>query len=369
MGEIGIIEMVQTTENREKIGAQVNESVYAEFKEHVYEKTGQKRGVLGEAVEAALRQYMEDTESDSDDDVSNKDLMREIRALRSDEQNPTPHTPPEKDESNAYSAGSPESGGASGASSPAEETPAPPPGEDKGTLAGEKSGESEKPPMNVAPGKRAAWLASEIDIHGRVPFDTLVTEVGREYPEHSDSKRRELAWRWAAIRAPTREDFPDASEYSGDTHLDFPSKDAKLRSRAEAENSPGLLRCPRRHDNGAWFQIAEARSDAALNHQEPTERGKIEVYLGAGGARQCAKDVGLLGSDDEDEWGTGDLRSRLDGDSDESDESTESDGVSSEGFDGVDIDGATDESGESGEAAEDADERFDELDGADRGRE
>jgi metal-responsive CopG/Arc/MetJ family transcriptional regulator len=75
--------MAETTENRVKIGAQVNESVYAEFKQYIEDKTGQKRGVLGEAVEAALRQYMEDDGRDVDRDVSNAALVREIRALRS----------------------------------------------------------------------------------------------------------------------------------------------------------------------------------------------------------------------------------------------------------------------------------------------
>jgi hypothetical protein len=217
-----------------------------------------------------------------------------------------------------------------------------------------------------------SWLASTVDIEGRVAFSTLVDEVGRQYPQHDHSKCRELAWEWAARRAPTRGEYPAESEYKGESRLDKPERDGKLQSRASAEERRGLFFWPRRHDEtGAWFIIDNARSDAALNHQAPTQRGDVHVYLGSSGARECAADMGLLGSGDEGESGSGDLRSRLSRDSDASDESAESDGVSSEDFDGVDIDGATDESGESGDAAEqDSDElTIDDLAGADRGRE
>ncbi|WP_155119449.1 hypothetical protein [Halomicrobium katesii] len=368
--------MAETTENRVKIGAKVNESVYAEFKQHIHDKTGQKRGVLGEAVEAALRQYMDENDSDIDGDVSNADLMREIRALRSTDETHPPRPPSDGSNSDGVSTGSVSS---DASSSPTDDTPAPPPGDDKETLAKEKSGESEKPPVNAAIGDRVAWVSSEVNIQGRVPFDTLVKEVGRQYPQHSDGKCRELAWRWAAMRAPTPEDYPDDDEYSGEYSLDKLDPDSELQKRAKDENNPRLHTWPRRHSNGAWFRITEARSDASMNHQEPTERGDVVVYLGVGGARKCAEDMELLDSGvDEEEsfretWGSGDLRSRLSRDSDESDESAESDGVSSDDFDGVDIDGAEsdDESGESSEAAEEeADElSLDDLDGADRGQE
>jgi hypothetical protein len=328
--------MAEKTENRVKIGAKVNESVYAEFKQHVFDATGQKRGVLGEAVEAALRQYMEDTKDGVDGDVSNADLLREIRALRS-----------------------------------SDATPAPPPEGEKNDLTVPE----EKPPVNAATGDRVAWLASEVNIQGRVPFDTLVKEVGRHYPQHSDSKCRELAWRWAAVRAPTPSDYPDEAEYSGEMRLDKPVRDFRLRKRAEAENKPSLLTGPRRHENGAWFSIVEAYSDAALNHQEPTERGEVEVYLGEGGARKFAEEFGLLDSDEESEseakWPTDSVPSDGSDGADESDEPGESsddggsDEISAEDFDDVGIDGATDWSGE---AEEEADDLLDELEGADRGR-
>ena len=85
--------MVETTETRVKIGAKVEESVYASFKQYVYEQTGQKRGVLGEAVEAALIDYMDDDPVSDDGDVSNSDLLREIRSLQHSDAPPAPPPP------------------------------------------------------------------------------------------------------------------------------------------------------------------------------------------------------------------------------------------------------------------------------------
>jgi hypothetical protein len=368
--------MAETTENREKIGAKVDESVYAEFKQHVFEATGQKRGVLGEAVEAALLQYMEDDGRDVDDDVSNADLLREIRALRSSDSVPAPHPPAEESDSKVDSADSP---GSDGSPSPTDDAPTPPPGSNKGSLT---DGE-EKPSMNTPVGERVAWLASEINIEGRVPFSTLTREVNEKYPEHSSSKVRELAWEWAAVRAPTRDEFPDESEYVGDTHLDTPARDARLRNRAEAENEPLLMTCPRRHKNGAWFRISEAYG--AMNHQEPTERGDVDVYLGEGGARTHAEEMGLIESeltdDDSDDGDDADgrswdsygnnalssVRSGESGDSNEdgvADESVESDGISSDGSkEDTDSDGGRED------LEAEADAEFAEFEEGDRGRE
>lgn len=380
--------MVQTTENRVKIGAKVNESVYAEFKQHVYEKTGQKRGVLGEAVEAALRQYMEDTKDGVDGDVSNADLLREIRALRSSDATPAPRPTPEESSSKGTSAESGGSASDSAASAESDATPAPPPRDDKGTLAdddGDDDSEDEgKPPVSAAIGERVSWLASTVDIEGRVSFSTLVDEVGRQYPQHDRSKCRELAWEWAGRRAPTRSEYPDESEFQGENRLGEMDRDSKLQSRARAEGRPVLHMYPRRHDGtGAWFIISEKRSDAALNHQAPTQRGDVDVYLGAGGATECAADLGLLKpgvapGHDEELGVVPPESSDESGDSSESsessDESGESGEVSAADFDDVDIEGATDRSGEAddssdGESGEISMEDLDDVGEADRGRE
>jgi hypothetical protein len=244
--------------------------------------------------------------------------------------------------------------------------------------------------LNAPAGERAAWIADNIGIEGCVSFDFLVSEVGRQYPQQSDSTCRDLAWKWAALRAPTKDELPDESEYpeSSDRRLDEPAADSYLRGRAEAREKPVLMTCPRRHSNGAWFKIEET-SDGVLNHQEPAERGNVDVFLGAGGARQCADELGLIDSDESDSsgfWETSDrMKSILEpdkpgtsqgtssdessesGDSDESDESAESEStdsgesgeVESEDFDDVDIDGVSDS-----DSSDSADSELDEEESA-----
>jgi hypothetical protein len=118
--------------------------------------------------------------------------------------------------------------------------------------------------------------------------------VGKEYPELSTSKCRDLAWELAAAHKPKISDFPEEI----DRNLDEAVKtDAKLQSRASEEN-PDLYYFPRSHSNGAWFVVDEENSDGALlNHQEPTERGEVSVFLGRGGAVAVAKSFGWLPSD------------------------------------------------------------------------
>jgi len=75
-------------DSREKIGARVDAEVYNKFKEFIKAETGQKRGVLGEHITYALEEYMGESASSGGfegEDVSNEDILREIRAMREGE--------------------------------------------------------------------------------------------------------------------------------------------------------------------------------------------------------------------------------------------------------------------------------------------
>ena len=287
--------MVETTENRVKIGAKVEESVYASFKQHVYDETGQKRGVLGEAVEAALIDYMDDDAVSDDGEVSNSDLLREIRALRHSDATPAPYPPAEENDSKVDSE---DSAASDGGSPPSEETPSPPLGSGKGTLEGDTgagAGEREgKPPLNSPVAERVDWIASSINISGDVAFDTLVEIVGEQWPQLTTKKCREVAWGWAAAARPCEEDYPDELDRDLESAI---ATDSRLRARVEAERNPELHFFPREHESGAWFKITDEYSEHLLNHQEPTERGEVVVYLGEGGAVALAQLFGWLPQD------------------------------------------------------------------------
>lgn len=377
--------MAETTENREKIGAKVNASVYAEFKQYVQDKTGQKRGVLGDAVEAALLEYMDD---DIDGDVSNADILRELREFRqaASENTPPGVCAPEENDSSPSSLGSSDPPPAS-----SDETPPRARADDEDDLSGVESRErvngvpvpDEKPGSQSMIGKRVAWIVGNSGVSGRVPFEAVEQIVKHHYP-YSKSKIREIAWLVCEALAPSASDLPDESEVVEDHKIGPPKTDSELREIADKkgiDEAMSYYEGPRKHANGAWYTL-DADSKNTVNHQEPTERGDVEVYIGEHGALAFAEDFGftLVGSDadtntgevsteeseSEAKWPTDSVPS--DG-GDASDGSGESDGVSSEDLRDVDIEGSTGESGESGEAAED-ELTIDELDvdEADRGR-
>lgn len=336
--------MVEDTGNRVKMGAQVNEALYEEFKEYVQSKTGQKRGVLGEALDAALREYMDKDTKPVEGDVSNEDLLREIQALRRSDDTPAPG--PRGTESNDTSGSSVESDASESFS---EDTPAPPRGGSVNDLSKDTIGgvpvPKEKPRTNTSPRRRAAWIASDAeDLTGTIPFSMVTDAVEDRYPSLSQKKTRELAWRVTELLAPRNIDSDEV------TIEDVkPEDDASLQSRARGDTSTGGHQrtrhylSPRRSENGAWFKIVSSRSTAALNHQEPTQRGTVYVYLGEAGAENMGVDLGVLDKDT--------VRSTdSDSDSEGSEEDTDSDG------DREDL-----------EAEADAD--FEELEDADRGRE
>lgn len=334
-------------ENRIKIGAMVDESVYNNFVRFVEEKRGQKRGVLGTELENALKEYMDEDIATSSD-VSNEDILDELRELRAAYENNPPRTHTQNE--TAASDGSDNASAASGDGAPRTHT-----GDvdDENDLTGEESDGSddsreviggvpvpdERPHYRASPvPERVAWIVSKSHLAGKVPFQN-VRKVVAAYHDYTDKKERDLAWRVAQVLAPSRSDLPD--------DIPEPELDSKLMARGEFD-------VPRRSDGGAWYRV-DKYSRSSMKRQLPTEQGDVYVYLGEKGAADYCEDIGIDVSDS---------NSDSDSDSDETDG-----GVSTDDFDEVDIEGATNSIGESsGGVEEEADEVFGEPEDADRGR-
>lgn len=155
-----------------KIGVEVDEETYEQFRQFVIELTGKERGVLGEHLARAMRQYVESAESGGpaervEQDLAtvnrnvaeNRELLKELatavegveadggaRALSIDE---TTHT--HRDESSSTSP--------------------------------ERSPPSEPPHPKASRSKKAEWLAAEFEIADgcEIPRQALASKVDDEY--------------------------------------------------------------------------------------------------------------------------------------------------------------------------------------------
>jgi len=154
--------------DREKLGVRVDAEVLQQFREDVEERKGQKRGVLGDEVEKALKHYLA---VNNDLDLTDR-LARIERGVRHLEQE-------------------------------AELTPA-----DGGTDTSETPGHThapsrvdaateERPAANAATDKKVAYLAAEVkDREGgggtprQVPRDHIVDIVKDEYGFRRDTAKR-----------------------------------------------------------------------------------------------------------------------------------------------------------------------------------
>ena len=238
----------------------VDKAVYSEFVRYVKEKRGQKRGVLGTEVENALREYMNE-DIVSSDEVSNEDILTELRELRAAyEQNPPArHTPEVSTHSDGDSASdkeppgthTPESDSKSNVSSEESE-------ENREVIAG-VTVPAERPHYRGARDKRVAWILSGSNLTGKLPFSAL-REMVQTYHDYNDKTERELAWRIAEILAPNSSDLPDG--------VRPPDTDSALRARSNYES-------PRQTSGGAWYCI-DKYSRSSLKRQIPTEQGKVQ---------------------------------------------------------------------------------------------
>jgi len=149
--------------DRKRISPRVDADLWQEFRDSVEERKGQTRGVLGDELENAIRQYLGEHESPA--------LARMDKRLNRIEQE---------------IGAAPTDGGVDTVSG------------DEHTHAPSRLNPDEKPPANAATEKKVAYLAGcvldeevpherELDM---VPRDTLVSVVKDEYGFRADTAKR-----------------------------------------------------------------------------------------------------------------------------------------------------------------------------------
>ena len=146
--------------NREKIGPRVDAQLWQQFREDVQERKGQTRGVIGDELENAIREYLRDDDRPVDRRI-------EKRIARIEE---------------AVGA-APTDGGVDTFD------------RDEHTHAPSRLNVTEKPSANAATDKKVAYLAKTIrDEHSgefkEIPRRVLVETVKDEYAFRSDTAKR-----------------------------------------------------------------------------------------------------------------------------------------------------------------------------------
>ena len=146
--------------DREKIGPRIDTQLWQEFRNDVQERKGQTRGVLGDELENAIREYLRDEDRPIDRRIENR-LSRIEQALGV----------------------GPTDGGTDTL------------GASEHTHAPSRLDVAEKPAANAATDKKVAYLAKTIrDEHAgefnEIPRTVLVETVKDEYGFRSDTAKR-----------------------------------------------------------------------------------------------------------------------------------------------------------------------------------
>lgn len=143
--------------DRKKIGVQVDADTWASFREFVESQTGRTRGVLGEHLERAMNQYMADAQGDDQltriehDLATVKAQLAEVESDGGAVADPPAHTFDDTDHTHTDR------------------------DESKSVIDDDVPDEAPHPKASRA--KKAAWIASEVDVSGEIHADKDVGSV------------------------------------------------------------------------------------------------------------------------------------------------------------------------------------------------